>query len=86
MNLKAWQSLSSADQKIFKQAAHEASLKERDLWAKKVQTDMAKLKAANVHFVHLTPDQVKAFQDAVQPVYKSYSKYSALINEIKNTK
>lgn len=86
MNLKAWQSLSPADQKIFTSAAHQASLTERKLWAQKVQTDMKKLQSANVHFVHLSSAQVKAFQDAVAPVYKMYSKYDSLINEIKNTK
>lgn len=86
MSLKAWDSLSPADQTIFKDAAHQASLVERKAWAAKVQTDMKKLQSANVHFVHLTPTQVKAFQDAVAPVYKMYSKYDSLINEIKNTK
>ncbi|WP_455382156.1 TRAP transporter substrate-binding protein [Salinispira pacifica] len=84
MNLKAWNSLSSAEQSIFKKAAHEASMYERKLWAQKVQTDLKKLQSANVHLYHLTADQVKKFQDAVQPVYKQYSQYSSLINAIKN--
>jgi hypothetical protein len=34
--------------------------------------------------VQLSADQVKKFQDAVQPVYQEYSQYSSLINAIKN--
>jgi tripartite ATP-independent transporter DctP family solute receptor len=84
MNLKAWNSLTPAEQQIFKKAAHAASMYERKLWAEKVQTDLTKLKSANVHFIHLSADQVKKFQDAVQPVYQEYSQYSSLINAIKN--
>ncbi len=86
MNLNAWNSLTSQEQSIFKTAAMAASLYERQLWNEQVQKDMNLLKKAGVHFYYPTKSDIALFQEAVKPLYKEYSKYQTLIDEIRNIK
>ncbi len=86
MNLQAWNSLTPEEKTIFKTAAMAASIYERKLWNEKVQQDLEKLKKAGVHFYYPTPEDIKLFQKAVEPVYAKYSKYKDIIQAIRNTK
>jgi tripartite ATP-independent transporter DctP family solute receptor len=85
MNEAAWNKLSPEEQNVFKQAAHEASKYERQLWNQKVKADMKKLQSANVHFYYPTPADIKQFQKAVEPVYQQYSQYKSIIDAIKSS-
>ncbi|MDR3561131.1 MAG: TRAP transporter substrate-binding protein [Negativicutes bacterium] len=70
---KTWDAMPKDDQKIFQDAAIEA----RD-YQRKVSEDMNKsfidkLRAEGMTVTELTPEQLKVFQDAVQPVYDQFS-------------
>jgi len=86
MNLATWNSLSKEDQLIIKTAAHAASLYQRKLWADRTKANMEALKAAGANFYYPTPEDLKLFQKAVQPLYQKYDKYKDIIDAIMNTK
>lgn len=67
-----WSALSADDQKLFKDAAKEAMDHERDVVAKEDQELPEKLQASGMEVTKLTPDQVAAFQQALQPTYDEY--------------
>ncbi len=85
MNLATWNSLSKEDQLIIKTAAHAASLYERKLWAEREKVSLEKIKG-KVNLYYLTSEEMKRFQDAVQPIYKQYEKHKSIIEAIMNTK
>lgn len=85
MNLATWNSLSKEDQLIIKTAAYAASLYERKLWEEREKISLEKVKD-RVNLYYLTPEELKRFQDAVQPIYKQYEKHKAIIDSIINTK
>ena len=70
---KLWDSLPKDDQKVFQQAAYDARDHVRKVSKEMNDSQTAKLKEAGMTVTVLTPAQLKAFQDAVQPVYAEYT-------------
>jgi TRAP-type transport system periplasmic protein len=85
MNLKAFNSVSKADQKAIMQAAKEATASQRLIWDDYMGTVVNQLKAKGEVFNEV--DNIKAFQAVVKPAvdkYVSKSKVSAdLANLVK---
>lgn len=78
-----WNKLSPEQQALVKKLAMEAQAEERVLWDKKSAESEAKLKAAGVEFIALTPEQKKAFYDATASVRSKYgAPYASLISRI----
>jgi tripartite ATP-independent transporter DctP family solute receptor len=70
---KTWDAMPPEDQKIFKDAAAVARDHERKVSADMNKSMVGKLREAGMTVTELTPDQLKAFQDAVAPVYKEFA-------------
>lgn len=70
MSRKAWESLSSADQAIFRAAAREAAQFMSELWNEREIQAEQKARAAGVQ-VH-EPEDPAAFSRAMAPVYATY--------------
>lgn len=70
-NKKFFDGLPAADQKVLMDAALESAKFQFDLSAQLVKEDTGKLSAAGMTVTQLSPAQLKAFQDAAAPVYKS---------------
>lgn len=84
---KTWDSLSPSDQKIIQECAEEASKVERQLWADSEKSALDEVKSKGVKVTELSADELKKFQDAVQPLYEKYAKDNLdLIKQIQNTK
>jgi TRAP-type C4-dicarboxylate transport system substrate-binding protein len=78
---KTWDGLSKDDQALLTKVSREAQLDERELWNKKEQDAMAKMKAAGIEIIPVADK--KPFQDAVKPVWDKYgAKYTDLIARI----
>jgi tripartite ATP-independent transporter DctP family solute receptor len=78
-----WTKLTPDQQALVKKVAVEAQAEERVLWDKKSSDSEAKLKAAGVEFITLTPEQKKAFYDATAGVRAKYgAPYADLIKRI----
>jgi tripartite ATP-independent transporter DctP family solute receptor len=91
MNLKAFNSVSKADQKAIMQAAKEATASQRLIWADYMNSVVDQLKTKGEIFNEV--DDIKAFQATVKPAVDKYvakSKVSAdlkaLIKAIQETK
>jgi TRAP-type transport system periplasmic protein len=91
MNLKAFNSVSKADQKAIMQAAKEATASQRLIWADYMGTVVDQLKAKGLVINEV--DDIKAFQAVVKPAVDKYvadSKVKAdltvLIKAIQDTK
>ena len=83
MSKTTWTKLTPEQQTLVKKLAREAQMEERKLWDAASAADEAKLKAAGVEFITLTPEQKKAFYDATQPVRDKYgAPYKDLISRI----
>jgi TRAP-type transport system periplasmic protein len=72
MNKKLWDSFSADDQKVIAAAAKESALFERALNRKSNGGYLEDLKKAGTVVTALTPEQLKAFQAAVDPVYRQF--------------
>lgn len=70
---KVWDTLSAEDQKIFQEAAYAARDHVRQVSKEMNDSQVAKLREAGMTVTELTPDELKAFQDAVQPVYEQFA-------------
>ena len=70
---KVWDGLSKEDQKTFQDAAYAARDYVRTISKEMNDSQVVKLRQAGMTVTELTPDQQKAFQDAVKPVYDEYS-------------
>ncbi|WP_426149750.1 TRAP transporter substrate-binding protein [Pseudomonas sp. DC3000-4b1] len=82
-----WNKLSPDQQALVKKLAMEAQAEERVLWDKKSAESEAKLKAAGVEFITLSPEQKKAFYDATAQVRSKYgAPYADLITRIEAVK
>jgi len=78
-----WNKLSPEQQALVKNLAKQAQAEERVLWDKKSADSEAKLKAAGVEFITLTPEQKKAFYDSTASVRAKYgAPYADLISRI----
>jgi tripartite ATP-independent transporter DctP family solute receptor len=83
MSKATWTKLTPDQQALVKKVAVEAQAEERVLWDKKSSDSEAKLKAAGVEFITLTPEQKKAFYDATAGVRAKYgAPYADLIKRI----
>jgi len=72
MNKKLFDSFTVAEQKILMDAAQESALYQRKL-NRQMNTDyVTELRKNGMTVTELTPEQLKAFQDAVQPVYTQF--------------
>ncbi len=69
MNKAAFDKLTPEDQAIFKQAAKDSVVKQRELWTAKVEESKAKVIAAGAQIT--TPDK-QGFIDAMAPVYAKH--------------
>lgn len=67
-----WNSLDAADQKLFTDAAKEAMDHEREVVKQEDEELPAKLKEAGMEVTVLTPEQLGAFREALQPTYDEY--------------
>ncbi len=86
MNKKLFDSFSAKEQKILLEAAHESALFQRAT-NRKMNTDyVGELRKNGMVVTELTPEQQKAFQDAVQPVYTQfqYKIGPGLIQQVKD--
>ena len=69
---KLWSSLSDADKEIFSAAATEACAAEVEASRAMDAECKQQFIDAGMEITELTEDQIKAFQDAVAPIYESY--------------
>lgn len=66
----AWDALSDADKEVVRQAAVDAAIEQRELWAKREMDSRAKVEASGVTVNEVTDPS--AFQDAMAPVYAKF--------------
>ena len=87
INKKLYDSFPAEDQKIIAAAAQESAVYQRSLNRKMNGDFVAELKKAGKTVTELTPEQKKAFQDAVAPVYANWEPKigKALMDEFKAT-
>jgi TRAP-type transport system periplasmic protein len=85
ISTKVWDGMSKEDQKIFQDAAYEARDYQRKVNRQMNAELVDKLKAAGMVVTELTPEQQKAFQDAVKPVYDQFADRigKSLIDEVR---
>ncbi len=84
---KAWDGLSAADRDLLVKYSREAQFEERKLWEQYEKSAMDKAKAAGIQIVNVTPENKKAFQNAVKPVWDKYGpKYASMIKRIQEVK
>jgi tripartite ATP-independent transporter DctP family solute receptor len=87
INKKLFDSFPAEDRKVIAAAAQESAIYQRTL-NRKMNTDfVADLRKAGITVSELTPEQKKAFQDAVAPVYATWEPKigKALMDEFKAT-
>jgi tripartite ATP-independent transporter DctP family solute receptor len=72
INSKLWESLPPEDRKIFEEAAQESAKLERAANRKMNSDQIGELKKVGMTITELSAEQLKAFQDAVAPVYKEF--------------
>jgi len=87
INKKLFDSFPAEDQKIIAAAAQESAIYQRQLNRKMDGDFVAELRKAGKIVTELTPEQKKAFQDAVAPVYTNWEPKigKALMDEFKAT-
>jgi tripartite ATP-independent transporter DctP family solute receptor len=84
---KLWDSFPAGDQKIIAEAAQESAVFQRALNRKMNKDFVDNLKKAGTTVTDLTPEQHKAFVDAVAPVYATWEPKigKALMDEFRAT-
>ena len=86
---KVWDGMAKEDQKVFQEAAYVARDYVRKISKEMNDSQTAKLKEAGMTVTTLTPEQQKAFQDAVKSVYAEYTDkigkeiVDAIVGEVK---
>jgi tripartite ATP-independent transporter DctP family solute receptor len=87
INKKLFDSFPAEDQKIIAAAAQESAIYQRSLNRKMNSDFVTDLRKAGITVTELTPEQKKAFQDAVAPVYVTWEPKigKALMDEFKAT-
>jgi tripartite ATP-independent transporter DctP family solute receptor len=73
MNKKLFDSFSPEDQQLLLDAAYESALYQRQVNRQMNSDYVAELRKNGMTVTELTPEQIKAFQDAVQPVYDEFA-------------
>jgi TRAP-type transport system periplasmic protein len=69
---RLWKSLSPEDQEMFQKAAKEAMDFERQVVRGEDKSLAGELEKMGVKVTRLTPEELKAFQDAIRPVYEEF--------------
>ena len=78
--------LDPADVEIIKECAKETQAYEIEQWALREQSSEEKVTSEGVVVAELTPEQIAAFQERMQPLYAKYGAgYEDIIVEIQNT-
>ena len=72
INKKMFDSFPAEDQKIILEAARESAKFQRSTNRKMEADFIVELKKVGMVVTELTPEQIKAFQDAVKPVYDEW--------------
>ena len=72
MNQKLWDGMSAEDQKAFMDGANAGRDHVLQLNKEMTDTQIKKLREFGMTVTDLTPQQLKVFQDAVQPVYTQF--------------
>jgi len=72
INKKMFDSFPAEDQKIILEAAQASAKFQRETNRKMDREFIAELKKAGMVVTELTPEQLKAFQEAVKPVYDEW--------------
>ncbi|MEJ8545233.1 DctP family TRAP transporter solute-binding subunit [Brevibacillus borstelensis] len=72
INKKLYDSLDADTQKLLRETAQEAAKYQIELNRKENEEVLAQLKEKGMEVVELTPEQIKAFQEKVQPVIDKY--------------
>ncbi|WP_016696633.1 TRAP transporter substrate-binding protein DctP, partial [Rhodococcus rhodochrous] len=72
VNKKLYDSLDADTQKLLRETAQEAAKYQIELNRKENEEVLAQLKEKGMEVVELTPEQIKAFQEKVQPVIDKY--------------
>jgi TRAP-type transport system periplasmic protein len=72
MSQKIWDTMSKEDQKIFQDAANKGKEHVRKISKELNESLTKKLEEEGMTVTKLTPEQLKAFQDAVKPVYDEF--------------
>jgi len=85
MNQKLWDGMPADDQKVFMEGAVAGREYILQLNREMTDTQIKKLREAGMTITELTPQQLKAFQDAVQPVYTQFEERigKKLVDEIR---
>ena len=79
---KTWNSLSSQDQELIRQAAKDSSVYQRKLWSEFTEKAMQELRNNGVRVV--VPDK-ESFRKAMAPLYNKYPEYKEMIKQIQDT-
>ena len=84
MGEKSREKLSAEDLKIIDDTALESWEYQKELWAEAEQESKQKLLEQDVTITELTEDELKAFQDACEPIWYSYEggAYKDIIDQI----
>ena len=84
MSEKTREKLSEEDLKIIDDTALESWEYQKELWAKAEEESRQKLLENNVTITELSADELKAFQDACEPIWYSYEDgaYKDLVDQI----
>lgn len=72
-NKSFWDGLSSADQSVIRASARDAMQWEVNYTAKSLANVETQLEKHGMKIAHLSPTQIKAFQDKVAPVYAKFA-------------
>ena len=84
---RSWQGLSKEDQDLMKKLGREAQMEERALWIEREKQAIAKMKENGTVFSEVSPEDKKAMQAAVKPVWDKYGKpLEAMIKKIQEVK
>ena len=85
MNQKLWDGMSAEDQQAFMDGATAGRDYVLQLNREMTDTQIKQLREKGMTVTELTPQQLKAFQDAVQPVYAQFEERigKSLVDEIR---
>ncbi|MCL2828795.1 MAG: TRAP transporter substrate-binding protein [Oscillospiraceae bacterium] len=83
ISLEVWESLSSSQQDVLRQAAIEGAQAQRTSWAQVEVEAEAQAVAAGAEVVRLTPEQRQAFTDRIMPIWDDYPELADLIAMIR---
>lgn len=81
----AWNELTEAEREIISTCANKSAIYERNLWKQTENEARKHVEEAGVVITEISEDDLKQFQEAVQPLYDQYcSEYMNIIEEIRS--